>query len=66
MTEDKQPFDTDEGKIQEAAKRARQRAYRRHRALNVPVVVMRDGRIVDKVPDEADIEAGRVIGPDVR
>ena len=61
MTEDEQPFDVNERKIQEAAKRARQRAYRLHRALNVPVVVMRNGRIVEKVPDETDIEAGRVM-----
>jgi hypothetical protein len=61
MTEEKQPQDTEEGKIQEAARRARRRAYRLHRALNVPVAVMRDGKIVDKVPDEADIEAGRVM-----
>ena len=61
MTEDEQPFDVNERKIQEAAKRARQRAYRLHRALEVPVVVLRDGKIVEKVPDEADIEAGRVM-----
>ncbi len=61
MAKDEQPFDIDERKIQEAAKRARQRAYRLHRALEVPVVVMRDGKIVEKVPDEVDIETGRVI-----
>jgi hypothetical protein len=61
MTEEKQPRDPEERKIQEAARRARRHAYRLHRALNVPVAVMRNGRIVDKVPDEADIEAGRMI-----
>ena len=52
--------DPDEARIQEAAKKARQRAYRLHRALNIPVSVMREGKIVDKVPDEADIEAGHI------
>ncbi len=61
MTEEKQPRDLEERKIQEAAREARRRAYRLHRALNVPVAVMRNGRIVDKVPDEADIETGRLI-----
>ena len=60
MSEEKQPQDAEEGKIQEAAGRARKRAYRLHRALNVPVAVMRDGKRIDKVPDEADIQAGRV------
>lgn len=61
MSEQKPTPDPEEVRIQEAAKRARQRAYRLHRALNVPVAVILDGRMVDKVPDEADIEAGRVI-----
>ena len=64
MNEEQDRRDAEEAKIQEAATRARRRAYRLHRALNVPVVVMRDGKIVEKVPDEADIEAGRVIGWD--
>ena len=66
MNEQKPAQDTEEARIQEAGKRARQRAYRLHRALNVPVAVILDGRIVGKVPDEADIEAGRVIGSDGR
>lgn len=66
MSEQKPTQDPEETRIQEAAKRARQRAYRLHRALNVPVAVILDGRIVDKVPDEADIEAGRVSRSDGR
>ena len=58
MTEAKQPQLPDEAGIQMALKKARQRAYRLHRALNVPVVVMKDGKIFNKVPDEADIKDG--------
>ena len=58
MTEAKQPQLPAEARIQLALKKARQRAYRMHRAFNVPVVVMKDGKIVNKVPDDADIEAG--------
>ena len=61
MTEEQQPQFPDEARIQAAVKKARQRAYRLHRALNVPVAVMKDGKILHKVPDEADIEAGRIV-----
>ena len=61
MTEEKQPQMPDEARIQAAVKKARQRAYRMHRALSVPVAVMIDGKVVHKVPDEADIEAGRIL-----
>jgi len=60
MTEKQKSWVPDEAAIQAALKKARQRAYRLHRALNVPVVVMKDGKIFNKVPDEADIEAGRI------
>jgi len=60
MTEEIQSQVPYEARIQAAVKKARQRAYRLHRALNVPVVVMKDGKIVHKVPDEADIKAGRI------
>lgn len=60
MTEARQPQVPDEAAIQAAVKKARQRAYRLHRALNVPVAVMKDGKVINKVPDEADIEAGHI------
>ena len=61
MIEERPPQVSDEARIQAVVKKARQRDYRLHRALNIPVAVMIDGKVVRKVPDEADIEAGRIV-----
>jgi hypothetical protein len=60
MTDTTQAHLPDEAKLQAALKKARQRAYRLHRALNVPVAVMKDGKVFNKIPSKADIEAGRI------
>ena len=39
-------------KIQQAFAKARERVYKIHQALGVPVVVMRNGKITEMLPDE--------------
>ena len=61
MTDTTQAHLPDEAKLQAALKKARQRAYRLHQALNIPVaVIVKDGKVFNKIPSKADIEAGRI------